>query len=153
MYGIRTSIWDQCLKVVGNTLRPTEVHGTGQLESLRPIILEKEDPFHLAYGTYWHLFFINTNSNNECTLLSYLLRCSQNLANLEYGVYFTRTWKKRLEGVELRHDAANSPLVYGRTVGCRSEQHLRSSVPSQNRWWLTSLMCLKWYIFLHSAEQ
>ncbi len=43
----------------------------------------------------------------------YLLWCTQDLANLEYGVHFTGAWEKRPEGVKLCHDAANCPLVYG----------------------------------------
>lgn len=43
----------------------------------------------------------------------YLLWSTQDLANLEYRVYFTGAWKKRPKGVELCHDAANCPLVNG----------------------------------------
>lgn len=63
----------------------------------------------------------------------YLLWCAQDLANLEYGVHFTGAREERSEGIKLCHDAANSPLVYGWTVGCGSEEHLWGSIPSE-RW-------------------
>lgn len=64
---------------------------------------------------------------------NYLLWCTQDLANLEYGVYFTGSWEKRPEGIQLCHNAANCPLVYRWTVGCGSEEHLWSSVPGTKR--------------------
>lgn len=59
----------------------------------------------------------------------YLLWCTQDLANLEYGVYFAGSWEERPESVKLSHDAADCPLVYGGAVGRGPEQHLWSSVP------------------------
>ena len=51
------------------------------------------------------------------------------MANFEDGVHFTGAWEQRPEGVELCHNAANSPLVYRRAVGGGPQQHLWSSVP------------------------
>lgn len=50
MDGFGTCIWDQCLQVTGNTLRPTEIHSTCQLVSLRPIILKAGD----SGSTFWY---------------------------------------------------------------------------------------------------
>ena len=51
MNGFRTGIWDQRLQITGNTLRPTEIHGTCQMVSLRPIVLEGEDTdTHLTHS-------------------------------------------------------------------------------------------------------
>lgn len=63
----------------------------------------------------------------------YLLWCAQDLANLEYGVHFAGAREERSEGIKLCHDAANSPLVYGWTVGCGSEEHLWGSIPGERR--------------------
>ncbi|TNN56162.1 hypothetical protein EYF80_033627 [Liparis tanakae] len=52
-------------------------------------------------------------------LLQDLLRSAQRLAHVEdlahfeYGVYFTGAWEERPEGIQLCHDAADCPLVYG----------------------------------------
>lgn len=65
--------------------------------------------------------------------MSYLLWRAQDLANLEYGVYFAGAWEERSEGIKLCHDAANGPLVYVWTVGSGSEEHLRGSVPVKKK--------------------
>lgn len=66
MDGFRTCIWDQCLQITGNTLRPTEIHSTGQLISLGPIILEGGVSPRF---TFWDL------KNSESFTFS--LRCQQ----------------------------------------------------------------------------
>ena len=53
MDGFRTGIWDQCLQITGNTLRPTEIHSICQLVALRPIILEGEES--PSYTTCLHI--------------------------------------------------------------------------------------------------
>ncbi len=52
MDGFRTGIRDQSLQITGNTLRPAEIHGTRQMVSLRPIILEEEDTVHIKHHVY-----------------------------------------------------------------------------------------------------
>lgn len=65
--------------------------------------------------------------------MTYLLWRAQDLADLEYGVYFAGAWEKGSEGVKLRHDTANGPLVYVRTVGSGSEENLWGSVPGERK--------------------
>lgn len=53
--GFKTGIWDQCLQVTGNTLRPAEIHSTCQLVSLWPIVLQGE--VHLTNHIYHNIGF------------------------------------------------------------------------------------------------
>lgn len=40
--GFGAGVGDERLQITGNTLRPAEIHGTGQLVSLRPVVLQGE---------------------------------------------------------------------------------------------------------------
>ncbi len=43
----------------------------------------------------------------------YLLWCPKDRTYLEYFIDFTGTWEERSEGIDLSHDAADSPQVDG----------------------------------------
>lgn len=137
MDGLRTGVWNQCLQIVGDTLRPAEIHRTRKLISFRPVILVGGDNTHEytrnIYGDHNLPPFVRTPFSAYWFVCDYFFGCAQYLANLENGVHFARSWEKRPEGVKLGHDAAHCPLVYGGTVGCGSEEHLWGSVPGPQR--------------------
>lgn len=61
--------------------------------------------------------------------MSYLLHRAKDLADLEDLVHLTVAREQGPEGVELGHDAAYGPEVYGGAVHGGPEEDLRSAVP------------------------
>lgn len=59
MDGLRTGVWNQCLQIVGDTLRPAEIHCTRKLISFRPVILAGEDEFN-THLIFMEIIFIHT---------------------------------------------------------------------------------------------
>lgn len=43
MDGLRTGIWDQGLQIIGDTLRPPEIHCARKLITFRPVVLVGEE--------------------------------------------------------------------------------------------------------------
>lgn len=74
---------------------------------------------------------LNKEWKRDNVLSSHLFNSAEDLADLKDLVYFTVSWEKRPESVELSHDAAHRPQVNSRAVVGRPKQHLWSSVPER----------------------
>lgn len=77
-----------------------------------PLIYSQEVCINSTNGALFNSFFHISTVFLCVFCMSYLLWRAQDLANLEYGVYFAGAWEERSEGIKLCHDAANGPLVY-----------------------------------------
>lgn len=135
MDGFRAGIWDQCLQIIGNTLRPAEIHRTCQMISVRPIVLEEDTVHRICSILHTQLSQLDVKEElfiNETHIHKYVFLCVPQVKNknkLPSLVYprLGRSWIWCLPHWSLEKEAWGykalpwcSQLPTGRWVNCRS---------------------------------
>lgn len=98
MDGFRAGIWDQCLQIIGNTLRPAEIHRTCQMISVRPIVLEEDTVHRICSILHTQLSQLDVKEElfiNETHIHKYVFLCVPQVKNKKKVTFFgvPKTWQ------------------------------------------------------------